>query len=336
MQPELLCRILLGATLCAQLAHGFTPAKSMPLTLRNAHIEIGIQPAHGLILGFSLPGEENLLWVNPHPLSSARHSNWVNYGGEKLWWGPFSDWLPVTGRQFPPDEALDGAWTIASEGPARAVMQSAVSPWTGSRAEREIIIDPDRPGVVIHNRFIRETDSPQRLQLWTVCQVPPPRWVWLDSRPEAGEPAYINLRPGLWDPEPYVCHEPDLGCIRGLPSPNGNYMIGTRGAWLAAVYDRIILVHLVAPYPDGEYPERVSLQLFSDAAYIELETLSGVANPGRGESMGNMVHWRVLVRPADLPDQELNRWLRKQLRIEVAGGWREPVETMQPQALPAR
>jgi hypothetical protein len=295
-----------------------TESESATVTLVNEHIEIGVDPAHGLILGFGLPGKENLLWVNPHPLSSARHSGWVNYGGDKLWWGPFLDWLPVKGRHFPPDEALDGAWKIISRESGRVVMQSAVSPWTGSKAEREIVLDPKRPAVAIHNRFIRETASTQRLQLWTVCQIPPPRWVWLDSQPATGEPAYINLRPDVWAAESYVKNEPELGCVRGLPSPGGNFMIGTRGAWIAAVYDQMILVHIVAPYPEPEYSERVSLQLFSDAAYVELETLSGVANPGPGETMSNTVYWRLLARPENLSDAELNRWLRAELANDVA------------------
>lgn len=283
------------------------------ITLANAQVEIGIQPAHGLILGFGQVGRDNLLWVNPHPLSSARHSPWINYGGDKLWWGPFVDWLKVKGRHFPPDEVLDEPWTVVTHDPSRVVMRSGLSRWTGSRAEREIILEAGEAGVVIHNRFIRHNENPQRLQLWTVSQIRPPLWVWLDRRPNPGEPGFVNLRPGLWDPAPYVRDEPELGCVRGLPSPGGNYMIGTRGAWLAAVYEKIILVHQVIPYPDGDYSENVSLQLFSDGAYVELETLGGLANPGPGETMQNTVRWRLLVRPPELDDAALGRWLRANL-----------------------
>lgn len=318
MKIKSFVRLFFSALFWPLAVGGIARAESAAVTLVNRHIEIGIDPAHGLILGFGVPGKENLLWVNPHPLASARHAGWVNYGGDKLWWGPYLDWLPVKGRHFPPDEALDGAWEIISREPSRVVMQSAVSPWTGSKAEREIILDPEKPAVVIHNSFIRETASTQRLQLWTVCQISPPRWVWLDSQPAAGEPAYHNLRPDHWPAEPYVQNEPELGCVRGLPSPAGNYMIGTRGAWIAAVYDRMILVHRVAPFPEREYSEQVSLQLFSDAAYVELETLSGVANPDLGETMSNTVYWRVLERPENLSDAELNHWLRAELANDLA------------------
>jgi hypothetical protein len=312
----------IATLICSLFLPTGTTAAPAAITLANDHIEIGIQPAHGLILGFGQVGKENLLWVNPHPLSSARHSNWINYGGDKLWWGPFLDWLKVKGRHFPPDEVLDEPWAVLVHDPSRVVMRSGVSRWTGSQAEREIILEADRAGVVIHNRFKRTTANPQRMQLWTVSQILPPLWVWLDRQPKSGEPGYINLRPDIWDATPYVVDEPELGWVRGLPSPGHNYMIGTRGAWLAAVYEKVILVHRVSPYPDGEYSENVSLQLFSDGAYVELETLGGIANPTLGETMQNTVHWRLLERPSGLDDAELNRWLREQMAKEnvPAGG----------------
>lgn len=79
-------------------------------------------------------------------------------------------------------------------------------------------------------------------------------------------------------------------------------------------------MHQVAPYPDGDYPENVSLQLFSDGAYVELETLGGLASPEPGETMQNTVRWRLLERPSGLDDAALNRWLRANLSLKVAPG----------------
>jgi hypothetical protein len=303
-----LCWLLL----CSGAAFGSAPVAPSPVILVNAHAEVGIAPAHGLILGFGLPGRANLLWVNPHPFSTARHAGWINYGGDKLWWGPQVDWQAVKGRRFPPDEALDGSWTVTAQGLDHLTMRSAVSPWVGIRAEREITLAPDHPGLVIRNRFTREKPGTQRLQLWTICQLPPPRWCWLDSQPAPGEAPYVNLRPTL-DPIPFARWEPELGCVRFAPSPAALYMVGTRGAWIAAVYDELILVHRVEPYPDGDYAEQVSLQLFSGPHYVEVETLGGLATPAVDETMVNTVRWRILERPAALSETELGHWLRAQL-----------------------
>lgn len=286
--------------------------ESGPVTLANKHAEIGVWPAHGLIMGFGRPRQSNLLWVNPHPLASTRDNGWVNYGGEKLWWAPMSAWSTVTGREFPPDEALDGMWRIVGRSADRLVMQSGVSPWVGIQADREIALAAEFPGAVIRNRFTRVIESQQAVQLWTVCQIPPPRWSWLEARPAPGGAPYVNLRPPA-DPQPFVRYEAAVGLVRCVPSDDVTYMIGTRGGWLAAVYDDYILVHVVAPFPDGDYPDGVAVQLFSTTGYIELETLSGQRNLRVGESLENTVRWRLFERPAGLGEKELGAWLRERV-----------------------
>ncbi len=311
---RLICTVLLLSALGTSGA-GRTGTDD-PVVLANDRVEVGVAPAHGLILGFGLAGKSNLIWVNPHPLSSVRHVGWTNYGGEKLWWGPQIDWFAVQGRRFPPDEALDGAWTVTGRTADRVSVRSGVSPWVGVRAEREITLASDHSGLVIRNRFIRERPSPARLQLWTVCMLVPPQWCWLDSRPAAGEPPFRNLRPEL-PTGARVRYEPEIGCVRAVPSPHFHerYLIGTRGAWIAAVYDEVILVHEVSPCPDGDYAEQVSLQFFVCPDYVELETLGGLAAPAVGEKMENTVRWRLLERPKDLDEAALARWLREQLRL---------------------
>jgi hypothetical protein len=307
-------RLILSAFLLCIPGTPGTARTDEPVVLANERVEVGVAPAHGLILGFGQAGKSNLIWVNPHPLSSVRHVGWTNYGGEKLWWGPQIDWFAVQGRRFPPDEALDGVWTVTERTADRVAVRSGVSPWVGIRAEREIALAPDGSGLVIRNRFIREQPGAQRLQLWTICMLVPPKWCWLDSQPQAGEPPFRNLRPEFPTGE-RVRYEPGISCVRAAISPvfSERYLIGTRGAWIAAVYDEVILVHEVSPYPDGAYAEEVSLQLFSAPTYVELETLGGLATPAVGEKMENTVRWRLLDRPKDLDEAALARWLRAQL-----------------------
>ena len=90
-------------------------------------------------------------------------------------------------------------------------------------------------------------------------------------------------------------------------------MIGTRGAWIAAVYDDTILVHEVSPSGQGDYATDVSVQLFSIKGFVELETLSANATPKVGEIMENTVRWKVLPRPEELSKDELSVWIREKL-----------------------
>lgn len=326
LRPQILRDLILGFSVFSRAAMGLAlgwlllcmsdrttyAAVPAPVILHNEHVEVGVDPAHGLILGFGLLGKKNLLWVNPHPLSTIRVDGWIDYGGEKIWWGPQIDWQKVKGRRFPPDEALDGEWSVIAQTQDKVTMRSGVSPWVGIRAEREIALAPNQAGIVIHNRFTREQPSSQPLQLWTVGQMTPPLWCWLDSQPAAGEEPYVSLRPTL-DPKPFVKVEAELSCVRVTLAPHQAYMIGTRGAWIAAVYDKLIVVHQVEPYPDGDYSENVSLMFFSAMDYIEMESLGGLANPAVGETMTNTVRWRILIRPLELNETELGHWLRQQL-----------------------
>ena len=127
------------------LAH----AETEPITLTNDHIEVTIDPQKGLILGFNLPAAENLLWVNPDPVSDPKRNNgWVNYGGDKLWWGPMIDWMSVKGRRLPPDEAFDTPWEIVSRSHDTVVIRSVASQWVGIQAERKISLSPHSAEIV--------------------------------------------------------------------------------------------------------------------------------------------------------------------------------------------
>ena len=293
-------------------------ATSTSVILRNAQIEVRVDLQHGLILGFSQPGKLNLLWVNPHPVSSPdRNAGWINYGGDKLWWGPMIDWQKAQGRRLPPDEALDGAWQVVSLSATRLVMRSGVSPWVGIYAEREITLSPDSPEVIFQNRFVRTQENPQRLQLWTVCQLPPPEWCLLNSQPRMGEPPYINRRPTL-NPRPYTSVIPQTGDVRYRYNAAGPNLIGTSGSWVAAVYADHIVCHEVSPGPDGDYATDVSVQLFSNRDFVELETLSANATPKVGEFMTNTVRWHVLLRPPELSEEELAVWIQQQMTAKAA------------------
>lgn len=284
--------------------------------MRNERITVTIDPAKGLILGLGYGAHGNLLWVNPKPISDPEINNgWVNYGGDKLWWGPMIDWMAVKGHRLPPDEAMDSDWEVIRQSPDRLTMRSRLSRWVGVRAEREISILPDSSEVVIQNRFIRESPGSQRLQLWTVCQLPPPQWCLLDSNPRPGEPPYRNRRP-MFDPTTVTSVVPATHDVIYRPKIDMPNLIGTRGSWIAAIYEDVIVIHHLTPVTGGDYATDVSMQLFSNNDFVELETLSENATPKVGESMEATVRWLVLPRPKDKSDDALAVWIDQQMQSE--------------------
>ncbi len=303
-----------------------TEAKSAAITLSNTHIEVTVDAHKGLILGCNLPGEENLIWVNPKPVANPKRNNgWINYGGDKLWWGPMIDWMSVKGRRLPPDEPFDTPWEIVQQTDDSITIRSVVRSWVGIPAERVIRLSDRSAEVIIRNSFTRLNNSDQRLQLWTVTQVNPPLWCVLDSHPRPGESPYVNRRP-QFDPLPYLSLSPPTKSVRYRYNEDGPNMIGTRGAWIAAVYADTIFVHEISASGSGDYDSEVfsvqaeagyatdvSVQLFATKGFVELETLSSNASPAVGETMSNTVRWKILSRPTDLSKDQLSEWIRGQL-----------------------
>ena len=187
-----------------------------------------------------------------------------------------------------------------------------VSKWVGIQAERTISLSPESAKIIFNNRFTRIEPSEQRLQLWTVTQMVPPEWVLLDSHPNPGEPSFVNRRP-QFDPLPYLKVNAEQNQVRYRQNTDGPNMIGTRGSWIAAIYDQHVVIHQIEPDHHADYATDVSVQLFTIKDFIELETLSPDATPEVGESMSNTVRWHVLARPAELSDDQLSDWIGEQM-----------------------
>lgn len=307
------CRIVRRLVAVGFLGLGLSSQASSRADLSNHRIELVVDAAKSRIVRLALPGGNNLLWTTRDPEVVG---DWRNWGGDKLWWAPQIDWRRAMPPGWPPDTTIDGPWQLLAHAPTRALMQSPVSPWAGIRARREISLASDAPHVVIRNSFLREAAKAQRVSLWSITQLQMPQWCWLEARPRPGEEPYVNLRRHL-NPRPYVRFEPENGCIRVTPTLRERFMVGTRGSWLAAVYPDVVVVQRVSPYPDGQYAEHVSLQLFSCEFYTELETLGGLRNLAVGETVSNLVEWWILPRPAGLSEAGLNAWIRAHLAAEA-------------------
>src|SRR5436853_5292704 len=81
------------------------------LILSNGRVEAVIVPAIGRVMQFRFAGEEDgPFWENraldgikPEPESKE----WGNFGGDKTWPAPQSDWPKLTSRAWPPPVAFD-------------------------------------------------------------------------------------------------------------------------------------------------------------------------------------------------------------------------------------
>src|SRR4051812_30063639 len=80
-------------------------------TISNGRVEAVIVPAVGRVMQFRFVGEkEGPFWEN-HALDGknpdSQSAEWINFGGDKTWPSPQSDWAKITGRAWPPPKAFD-------------------------------------------------------------------------------------------------------------------------------------------------------------------------------------------------------------------------------------
>src|SRR5437867_10677826 len=123
------------------------------ILLSNGRVEAVIVPAIGRVMQFRFAGEEDgPFWENraldgikPEPESKE----WSNFGGDKTWPAPQSDWPKLTPRAWPPPVAFDSLPVQATVDGFVVKLISAVDRHYGIRAYREISLALDRPVMTI-------------------------------------------------------------------------------------------------------------------------------------------------------------------------------------------
>jgi hypothetical protein len=237
-------------------------------------------PAIGRIMNFSLlengKPPSSPLWNNPRIDSGlkADAEGWTNYGGDKAWPAPQSDWPKVIGREWPPPKGFDATPYTASIKGETVELVSAVDPSYGIRMRRSILLDPSLPTMTITTTFEKVEGPTVHVGVWTITQLNSP------------ERAFILLPEHSSFPEGYKKLFPDApadlrldGRLLSLTRhPAKNTLIGNDGTALLWVGDGPdLLVEPVKTASEGEYPNGTRARIYTNSGdelpYIELETL---------------------------------------------------------------
>ena len=147
------------------------------LQLRNGHQRVTIVPAIGRVMGldFAQDGAYAGPALEPPQLGAALapdHDGWINYGGDKAWPAPQSDWPRVAGRGWPPPVTFDARPFTASIEGSQVEMLSAVDPAYGIRVRRRITLFNDL--MFITTTYEKVEGAPVRVGVWTITQLKPP------------------------------------------------------------------------------------------------------------------------------------------------------------------
>lgn len=279
--------------------------------LTDGKTEAIIVPGIGRIMRYGKVGGPNLLWNSP--TSKGINWGWLNYGGDKTWLSPQTDWPIWLGSVWPPDKALDGSpheIEVLSGGKLR--LTTPLSPAVGMRISRTLYFN-EAGELVIEQMAVKEKGAPVRAGLWSITQSVPGDAIFLPVNPESAykngyywqtkskfEQTVSMASAGLLKYEPKPTKAGD-GAKIGLDSPVSA---------LASVKDGVAFVQKSA-LPKGKYPDGadgagfpVEFYVSGDPKvfYCELELLGPLKTFKVGGKSTHAVRWSL----HDLPSKDVN------------------------------
>lgn len=287
------------------------------IRISNGVVEAVVVPEIGRIMLFqwvSRP-ESDPIFLN-HDLAGKTAADvptgtWANFGGDKLWPAPQSDWPKHAPQAWPPDGAFDGM-------PFQAEIVSngvrLVGPWSkafAARAIRTITMRPGQPRLYIAQEIEKEPSAPGAFPIgvWSITQTRPDGTIFLPLPAGAdGQASYHMLGGDKLTPGWSV--RGDL--LVGMRDPKITIKVGSSGrqGWMASLYAGDVLFSEHYKYdPSGGYPDGGSTaEVYTnggDLGYIEMEVLGPLANLAAGSVERYDVYWqltRLPRTPADTDD----------------------------------
>jgi hypothetical protein len=252
------------------------------LILKNSVAEVVIVPAVGRVMQFRFTGEEDgAFWENraldgkaPDPKSKE----WGNFGGDKTWPSPQSDWPKVTDRAWPPPPAFDSmpveAQSVAKPTTKGVLLKSPVDPFYGIRTERLIMLDPDKAVMEINTTYYKVEGEPRKVGIWTITQLKDPVDVLMPvSKDSAFKDGYNKQSTDL----PMGIRLRYGGLLTMKRDRTKNTKIGNDASALYWIGERSILKIETPRVADAEYPDQgSSAEVYTNAdplPYVELELL---------------------------------------------------------------
>jgi hypothetical protein len=297
--------------------------------LTDGRTEVIVVPELGRVMRYGLVGGANMLW-NAAPGRHFKADEWQNWGGDKVWPAPQSQWPGLSGRGWPPHPTFDGL-------PHRAVVSETHLRTTGPlmagfgvRILRDYSLDPASGDLVIEQTLRKESGVPVLVSLWSVTQIPPPDAVFVPLNPES---PYKNNFYWFAGKAPQGSATAPLSptMLRFRPTL-GAYKLGADApvSAVASVKDGIALV-LRARKQEGQHPEGAEGSGFPitvwnqgeqdpAARYVELEMMSPLRALKRGEQLAVTMRWSLHRLPStDVERSEVPRAVEALLR-EIPGG----------------
>jgi hypothetical protein len=291
--------------------HGWTNS----IWISNGKVETIIVPAIGRVMQFRFVGAaDGPFWENelmfgkaPDPASQ----DWSNFGGDKTWPAPQTDWPKVTPRAWPPPVAFDSLPVEAQVDGWEVTLVSPVDPHYGIRARRDIKLIADQPVMTITTTFEKVSGLPRHVSVWVITQLKHPLFACA-TLPD--QPRFMGGYVLQSDQRP-----PDLKVMDNLLSltrdPKASHKVGTDAGTLIWVGTRDVL-RIDSPrvwaveYPD----EGSSAEIYTNAdplSYVELEMLGPLQPMRKGDQITRRCTYTLHRRTEPEPEMEVRKLLAR-------------------------
>ena len=271
------------------------------LVLR-ARVEATVVPAIGRVVALRIPGAgaaADPFWRHPALATTLTPDDdgWINFGGDKAWPAPQSEWQRIAGRSWPPPATFDARPYTATVVGDIVRMESEVDASYGIRVRRDIGVTGDE--MTIDTTYQKVSGPPVRVAAWTITQLTSPERIFLLLPARSTFPG--GRRNVLTAPPADVALDGRLLSL-ARDRQHKTMIASDAEALLWVGKDRVLLVHKLGPPPSpgAEWAGGAHAQIYTspdgDHPYVELELLGPLAELAPGAQLSLRVGYRLLPR----------------------------------------
>ncbi len=285
------------------------------LALDNGVVEAVVVPAIGRVMQFRFRGRPGPFWEDPALHGKApdpASTEWGNFGGDKTWPAPQSEWPKITPRAWPPPVAFDSLPVEAAIRRDAIVLRSSVDPHYGIRTERVISLDGPDAAMRIVTTYEKVEGAPVEVGVWIITQLEDPVLVLAPLPSPSLFPEGYNRQSGDVLPANLKVEN---GLVSLTRDPARATKIGTDASRLLWVgKDQLLLVEsprlsdAESRYPD----QRSSAEIYTNPdprAYVELEMLGPLRRLAPGDAVSQTNTYRLFPRTHPNPIVDASRVL---------------------------
>jgi len=261
------------------------------------------------VIRYGFIGGQNLFKEFDQQIGRSGETAWQPRGGHRLWFGPEDIVRTYALDNGPVDIRIDGGVLVAT---------GAVEPLTGLEKRIAVRMAAEGTAVELTHRLRNAGSEPFRLAPWSLTMLAPggtgihglpPRGSYTSNLLPTGPLvlwAYTNLADPRWTVlEKYIALRQDPA----NPSPQkiGSYNRETWGAYLLNG-DMFIKRARAAAGPEAFPDYGCTFETFTNADFLELETLGPMVELAPGASVSHTEHWTLDrgVEPAQWTDAGLD------------------------------